>query len=162
MKALVLRWQGVCLLAWILAWGLAHAAEGLPLARDLQQDAEQARARRAAVLIAFVSPNCPYCALALREVLVPTSLNPDYQDKLVMRRVYTREQLPLRDFAGRRTTHRDFSRQLGIFLVPTVVLFDPDGQPLAKPLVGITMVEQYGYDLDEAIAQAMARLRPPS
>lgn len=151
------RW----LLAAIVAWGIAPAwaAEGLPLARDLEQDGAEARARRAAVLVAFVSPRCPYCELALNEVLVPTSRNPEYQEKLVMRRVYTRGTQPMRDFAGRRLTQRDFASQHGVFLVPTVILFDADGTPLSKPMVGITTVDQYGFDLDQAIAQAMAKLR---
>lgn len=153
------RWL---LLLAIVAWGgvPALAAEGLPLARDLQQDGAEARARAAAVLVAFVSPRCPYCELALNEVLIPTSRNPEYQDKLVMRRVQTRNPQPLRDFAGRRTTHREFASQHGVFLVPTVILFDADGTPLGRPMVGITTVEQYSFDLDQAIAQAMVKLRP--
>ena len=146
----------------IVAWGgaPAWAAEGLPLARDLQQDGAAARARNAAVLVAFVSPHCPYCELALNEVLIPTSRNPEYQEKLVMRRVFTRGTQPIRDFAGRRTTQRDFASQHGVYWVPTVILFDADGSPLAKPMVGITTVDQYSFDLDQAIAHAMAKLRP--
>lgn len=153
------RWL---LLLGIVAWGIAPtwAAEGLPLARDLQQDGAEARARSAAVLVAFVSPRCPYCELALNEVLVPTSRNPEYQEKLVMRRVFTRSTQPMRDFAGRRITQRDFASDHGVFLVPTVILFDAEGTPLSKPLVGITTVDQYSFDLDQAIAQAMAKLRP--
>ncbi len=152
------RWL---LLLAIVAWGLApaRAAEGLPLARDLQQDGAEARARSAAVLVAFVSPRCPYCELALNEVLIPTSRNPEYQEKLVMRRVFTRGTQPMRDFNGRRITQRDFASQHGVFLVPTVILFDADGTPLSKPMVGITTVDQYSFDLDQAIAQAMAQLR---
>lgn len=153
------RW---ILLMAIVAWGgaTAWAAEALPLARDLQQDGAEARARNAAVLVAFVSPRCPYCELALNEVLIPTSRNPEYQEKLVMRRVFTRGTQIMRDFAGRRITQRAFAGQHGVFLVPTVILFDADGTPLAKPMVGITTVDQYSFDLDQAIAQAMARLRP--
>lgn len=147
-------------LVWILAWAAtaALAGEDVPAARDLQQDAAEARARGAAVLVVFVGARCPYCELALNEVLIPTSRNPDYQRKLVMRRVQTRSGQTLRDFDGRRLTQGEFARRHGVFLVPTVMLFDHHGQPLTKPMVGITTVDHYGYELDLAIEEALARL----
>lgn len=151
-------------LAWIVAWGVtaALAGEGVPAARDLQQDAAEARARGAAVLVVFVGDRCPYCDLALNEVLIPTSRNPDYQRKLVMRRIETRSGQSLRDFDGKRITQGEFAKRHGIFLVPTVMLFDHRGQPLTKPMVGITTVDHYGYELDLAIEEALARIESTS
>ncbi len=157
-----MRTRLLTVLVWIVAWGMgaALAAEGVPVARDLQQDAREARSRGAAVLVVFVASRCPYCELALNEVLIPTSRNPDYQRRLVMRRLDTRSTQPLLDFTGKRTTQREFAGRHGVHLVPTVMLFDPDGTPLTKPMVGITTVDQYSYDLDQAIDAAMARLQP--
>lgn len=150
------------LLAWIVAWGMtaALAAEGVPLARDLQQDGTEAQAKGAAVLVVFVAARCPYCELVLNEVLIPTSRNPEYQRKLVMRRVQVRSGQYLRDFDGRRITQGDFAKRHGVALVPTLMLFDPQGRLLAKPMVGITTVDHYSYELDLAIEEAMARLAP--
>ncbi|MGQ9861384.1 MAG: thioredoxin family protein [Thiobacillaceae bacterium] len=147
-------------LVWIVAWGVtaALAGEGVPAARDLQLDGDEARARGAAVLVVFVGARCPYCDLALNEVLIPLSRNPDYQRKLVMRRVQTRSGQPLRDFDGKRITQGEFAKRHGVFLVPTVMLFDHQGQPLTKPMVGITTVDHYGYELDLAIEEALARI----
>ena len=136
----------------------ALAGEGVPAARDLQQDGAEARARGAAVLVVFVGARCPYCDLALNEVLIPTSRNPDYQRKLVMRRVQTRSGQALRDFDGKRITQGEFAKRHGVFLVPTVMLFDQHGQPLTKPMVGITTVDHFGYELDLAIDEALARI----
>ncbi len=149
-------------LAWIVAWGVmpAPAEEGVPLAQNLQQDGSAAKAKGAAVLVVFVGSHCPFCTTALKEVLIPTSRNPDYQRKLVMRRIESRSGQALIDFAGRRITHKTFAAQHKITLVPTVMLFDDRGELLAKPMVGINTVDQYGYDLDQAIDQAMARLVP--
>ena len=147
-------------LAWIVAWGVtaALADEGVPAARDLQQDGAEARARGAAVLVVFVGARCPYCDLALNEVLIPTSRNPDYQRKLVMRRVQTRSGQALRDFDGKRITQGEFAKRHGVFLVPTVMLFDQHGQPLSKPMVGIATADHFGYELDLAIEEALARI----
>lgn len=147
-------------LVWIIAWCVtpALAGEGVPVARDLQQDGAEARARGAAVLVVFVGARCPYCDLALNEVLIPTSRNPDYQRKLVMRRVQTRSGQTLRDFDGKRITQGEFAKRYGVSLVPTVMLFDHHGQPLTKPMVGITTVDHYGYELDLAIEEALAKI----
>lgn len=152
----------LAVLAWIVAWGSAPtlAEEGVPFARDLQQDAATARAKGAAVMVVFVGSHCPYCEAALNEVIYPTSRNPAYQKKLVMRRIETSSELSLRDFSGKRSTHRKFAGEHGIYLVPTVMLFDDKGEVIAKPLVGITTVDYFSYDLDQAIDQAMARIRP--
>ncbi len=150
------------ILIWIVAWGMtgALAGEGVPLARDLQLDGAEARGRGAAVLVVFVAARCPYCDLALNEILIPTSRNPDYQRKLVMRRVQVRSGQFLRDFDGRRVTHGEFAKRHGVVLVPTLMLFDPEGRLLTKPMVGITTVDHYSYELDLAIEAALGRLAP--
>jgi len=152
--------RGLAVLAWIVAWGVraALAGEGIPAARDLRLDGAEAHARGAAVLVVFVAARCPYCDLALNEVLIPTSRNPDYRRKLVMRRVQTRSPQVLRDFDGKRLTQGEFAKRHGVVLVPTVMLFDHQGNPLTKPLVGITTVDHYGYELDLAIEAALARI----
>lgn len=149
-------------LACIVAWGVTTtlAGEGVPAARDLQRDGAEAHAKGAAVLVVFVGARCPYCDLALNEVLIPTSRNPEYQRKLVMRRVQTRSGQALRDFDGKRITQGEFAKRHGVSLVPTVMLFDHQGQPLTKPMVGITTVDHYGYELDLAIEEALARIWP--
>lgn len=149
------------LVAWILAWAPApaSASEGVPYARNLAKDAEAARAIQGPVLIVFVGDHCPYCETVLNEFLVPMSRNPDYQDKVVMRRVETGSFRELRDFAGMKLSHRTFAGRHGAYMVPTVMLFSPSGQALAKPLVGITSVDYYGYYLDEAIDQAVDKVR---
>ena len=149
-------------IAWIVAWGVTAtlAGEGVPTARDLQQDGAEARARGAAVLVVFVGARCPYCDLALNEVLIPTSRNPEYQRKLVMRRVQTRSSQTLRDFDGKRITQAEFAKRHGVNLVPTVMLFDHQGLSLTRPMVGITTVDHYGYELDLAIEEALARIGP--
>lgn len=149
------------LMAWIVACGVlpALAEEGVPHARDLRQEAEQARANHAALLVVFVNKPCSYCNTVLNDFLIPLSRNPEYQRKVVMRRIETTSSRELKDFSGHKTTHRGFARLHGIQMVPTVMLFDASGEVLAKPLVGITTVDYYGLYLDEVIDAALARLR---
>ncbi|MEJ2655267.1 MAG: hypothetical protein P8Z69_08205, partial [Acidihalobacter sp.] len=54
---------------------------------------------------------------------------------------------------------RDFARRYHVSFTPTVLLLDAKGRLLAKPLVGLTTEDFYGAFLDEAIDEAVARMR---
>jgi thioredoxin-related protein len=153
--------QALAWTAWIVAWALtpAWAAEGVPFSRNLQQDAEAAKAIQGPVLVAFVGDHCSYCERVLNEFLIPMSRNPDYQGKVVMRRIETSSERSLRDFSGAKSSHSRFASGYDIYLVPTVALFDGKGNLLGKPLVGLTTVDYYGLYLDERIDQAVAKVR---
>jgi len=131
----------------------------VPFSRNLQQDAAAAKALNAPVLVAFVGDHCSYCERVLNEFLIPMSRNPEYQGKVVMRRIETSSERSLRDFAGAKSTHSLFASGHDIYLVPTVALFDADGRMLGKPLVGLTTVDYYGMYLDETIDKAVAKVR---
>ena len=145
----------------ILAWAstAAWAAEGVPAARDLRQDAAAARAIDGAMLVALVGERCGYCERVLNEFLIPMSGNREYRNKVVMRRLVVSDDSPIRDFEGRPTTPGKLAKQYGYNLVPTVLLLDGKGRMLAKPLVGLTTVDYYGMYLDEAIDQALGKIR---
>jgi thioredoxin-related protein len=148
-------------LAWlaILTCCIAPARADVPYARDLQKDAEAARAVQGVVLLVFIGPNCSYCETALNDFLIPMSGNADYLSKVVMRRVESAGFRELKDFQGRKVSHRKFAGDHGAFLTPTVMVFDGDGRPLAKPVVGITTVDYYGLYLDQAIEQGVTAVR---
>lgn len=145
----------------ILTWAsaTAWAAEGVPPAQDLQQDAAAARAIDGALLVILVGQRCVYCERVLNEFLIPMSRNRQYQEKLVMRRLVVSDDSPIRDFEGRPSTPRKLARQYGYSLVPTVLLLDAKGRMLAKPVVGLTTVDYYGMYLDEAIDLAVNKIR---
>lgn len=157
--------QRLVLLSAIVAWALsalslpAWAEEGVPYARNLQRDALLADKKNGVVLVMFSGEYCGYCEQVLNEFLIPMSRNPEYQNKLVMRRVDNTGFTTVKDFDGSVGDHRKFSSERGIRMVPTVMLFDRKGNPLGKPLVGLTTVDYYGYYLDQAIDAALAKVR---
>ena len=155
------------MLAWlcaILAWAspAAWAAGGVPPARDLQKDAEAARAIDGAILVALTGEHCAYCERVLKNFLVPMSGNKTYRAKVVMRRLVVSDNRPIRGFDGQPTTPRKLAEQYGYTLVPTVIVLDGKGRLLAKPVVGLTTEDYYGMYLDEAIDTALAKIRGPA
>lgn len=143
----------------ILSCGIATARADVPYARDLQKDAENARAVQGVVLVVFVGAHCSYCETALKEFLIPMSGNTDYLAKVVMRQVESTGFRDLKDFQGRKMSHRQFAGEQGARLTPTVMVFDGDGRQLTKPVVGITTLDYYGVYLDQAIDQGVEKVR---
>jgi thioredoxin-related protein len=143
----------------ILTCSVTLARAEVPWARDLQQDAEAARAVQGVVLLVFVGSHCSYCETALNDFLIPMSGNADYLAKVVMRRVDSSGFRDLKDFQGRKLSHRKFAGDYGARLTPTVMVFDGEGRQLSKPVVGITTLDYYGFYLDQAIDQGVAKVR---
>lgn len=159
-----LAWLQAIVTCALLLAGQAHAAPphaetGVPYATDLRRDAALAGEKDGIVLVMFSAEHCRYCEQVLNEFLLPLTRLPDYQAKLVLRRVDTRSRSALRGFDGGITDQRRFAREQGVRVVPTLMLFAPDGRRLGAPMVGLTTPDYYGYFLDQAILQAVETVR---
>jgi thioredoxin-related protein len=135
------------------------AAQLLPAA-DLAQAAAEARTRRTPVLLAFMEQSCPYCAVARRDYLVPLQSDPQWKSRVLIREIEVDRSTPMRDFAGTATTHREFARSLGIKRVPTLIVFDADGQRVAPPITGLLADDFYRLYIEQAIEAGLTRMRP--
>jgi thioredoxin-related protein len=153
----------LAILAWTSDLAMATTADptpGTPPAIDLQADAQVAAGMSRTLLIVFVSDRCAYCEIALNEFLIPMSGNPDYGNRIIMRRIVTNQDLPLRDFRGDLTTHRKFAKRLNVRMTPVIQMFDTRGLLLGKPLIGVTTLDYYGDFIDQTIDKAIALTLP--
>jgi thioredoxin-related protein len=151
-------WVGIlaCLTA-----GAAHAVERgvLPFAKDLPAEAQLARAKHMPILIMFGAQGCGYCNRVRDEVLIPTTRNADYDDKVVLLEVDVSSAKRLVDFNGVATTHAQFAQRYRVGFTPTVVLLDAQGNQLTDPLVGFVTADYYGGDLEDRLNLALGKLR---
>jgi len=159
MKQRNLQIIGIILTWFVMSWAHAQGDAGVPLAHDLAAELQMAQAKQLPVLVLFMSPQCPYCEQILKEFLLPMQLNPEYRSKVVMRQVEIGSNARLLDFNGRATTHAQFAAQNRVRLVPTIKMFDARGRELTEPLVGLSTPDFYGSYLDQAIEEALAKVR---
>jgi len=131
----------------------------LPLARDFAADGAAARRDRVPLVLFFDRDDCPYCERALREYLVPMSREDRWRDGVRFRQVEIDQALPLVDFSGAPTTHRDFAAGRRVALSPTVLVVDPAGELLGAPIVGLSTVDFYGAYLENAFEAGIGRMR---
>lgn len=131
----------------------------LPFATDLSLNAKLAREKQIPILILFSMQGCGYCKRVREEVLIPTTLNADYDNKVILLEVDSSNNAKLIDFEGKVTTQAAFVAKNRVGLTPTVKFFDPQGHEVASPIVGLVTLDYYGGYLDQAIDTSIAKIR---
>ncbi len=126
-------------------------------ATDLAADARLAAARGVPLVVLYSRDDCSWCEKVRREHLGPLSRDP--AAPAVIRELHMDRTTALVDFAGRRTTGADFSKQVQARFAPTVMFHGPDGTALAEPIVGFRLADFYAAYLDRAIEESRARLQ---
>ena len=148
-----------CIAAAIFLLVAQGARAGVPLARDLGKAGHQAEQRCAPLLLEFAVEHCEYCILLEREILGPTLLNQDYEQRVVMRKLLINDISTLRDFDNRTTDAASIARRYRVRVTPTVLFVDRHGEEIAERLIGISSLDFYGGYLDAALNQSRQRLR---
>ena len=133
------------------------AQHTLTEATDLAADARLAAAKGVPLVVLYSRDDCNWCAKVRREHLGPLSRDP--ATPAVIRELHMDRATPVLDFAGRRTTSADFSKQMQAQFAPTVMFHGPDGAALAEPIVGFRLADFYAAYLDRAIEESRTRLQ---
>ena len=148
----------------ILAWGLllscaVSAASGLIHAKNLQADAQLAAKRKVPILVVFTSPGCHFCHRVKEEYLLLMNKDPAYRNKVLIREITMGDPAPLTDFNGTPTTEGAFAAAHKVFMVPTVLVFDTQGNETGEAIVGLLTPDFYFGYLMSAIETGMERVR---
>ena len=156
------RWV-LCALILACTGGAARAQSAYPplqYADDFAALGKLAAANRTAIMLVFTRPDCAFSSRAKQDHLQPLSANASTRAQVTMREIEsTNDLIPLRDFDGTLTTHGDFARKYAVRTVPTVIVVDARGKPLADAIVGLTLPDFYNLYLEQAIDAARLQLR---
>jgi thioredoxin-related protein len=103
----------------MIAAAAASFAAGIPLALDLAQAGRQAERSCVPLLLEFAADDCDYCTLLEEEVLNPTLLNREYEQRVLMRKLVLYRDSKVHDFSGKPVYASDFANQYKVFVTPT-------------------------------------------
>lgn len=151
-------------LALLILWGLTASwmttarATGLPDVQNFTLEAKQSMDKQAPIMVLFMSNSCPYCEQVLQEFLLPMQRDAEYDSKVILRQIQVSSSKKMVDFNGKITTPNMFARAHKVWAVPTVVLFDSQGQVLTE-IVGLLTVDFYQAYLDIAINESQAKIK---
>ena len=123
----------------------------LPSAADLRQSLAAALQRGQTLVVLATLHGCPFCKVARENYLFPAS-----KEGAVVTQIHFLSRMPLRDWAGRATSHGQVVKDLGIGVAPTVLFYGRGGKELAPRLTAGSTSDFYGAYLDERLAQARA------
>jgi thioredoxin-related protein len=166
-RAMLLRILACALAGTGGAWAPAAAQTdaphrfNLPLAQDLAADAVASARGKVPIFLFLDRYDCPYCARALAQFVVPMSKESPWRDRAIFRQVEIDQALPLVDFDGSATTHRALAARYRVALTPTVVVVDGAGRVVGGPVVGLLTADYYAAYLQSAIDTGRRKLGNP-
>ncbi|MBB6579775.1 hypothetical protein HNP33_003891 [Comamonas odontotermitis] len=138
--------------AWAMqAQALDASEQLLPTTDDLQQSLAFATRQGQPLVVLATLHGCPFCKVARENYLFPAS-----KEGAVVTQIHFLSRMPLRDCAGRATSHGQVVKDLGIGVAPTVLFYGRGGKELAPRLTAGSTSDFYGAYLDERLAQARA------
>jgi hypothetical protein len=138
-------------------WGSVRAT--VPLARNLEAAGQLAVSDCKPLLLEFSALACEYCRLLEVEILNPTLLNRDYDQRVLMRKLLIDRHDRLKGFDGDTVSAEQLARKYRVFVTPTLLFVDAQGRELADRMVGVTTLDFYGGYLDIALEDAQQKLR---
>ena len=154
----------------LLAAGAITAAQagatigGEPVMTDMenvQADIAILQDKRIPMLVFFHATYCTYCRTVDEEFLDSMAEEPEYDGRLIIRRVEIDSPLPEIEWQGESWTPQEFARVQGVQLVPTVIFFGPDGRQLGDELKGVTVPDFYPAYLDARLKTAEDCIESP-
>ena len=128
-------------------------AAGLPPARDLAAEFEQAFKLGQPLLVLVSLHGCVYCERVRRSQLIPR-----LQSGQPIVQVDMRSSQMLLDWQGRSVSHDELVRRWKVGIAPTVLFFGPSGREVAERMEGAYQSDFYGAYLDQRLEQSRQRL----
>ena len=123
-------------------------------ASDLSEDAKLTSVGNRVLMIEFSSEDCGYCRLLEDEFLKPMMRNATYGEKVVIRYISLSDNDTLIDFEGNTVSADELAAKYEIFVTPTLLFLDENGQEVSDKLIGIWSVDFFGGFIDERIDSA--------
>jgi len=130
-----------------------HAGE-IQMAQNLAKDAQDSRDNKKPIVLFLTAEDCPYCE-KLREEYFQFSTE---DDRFILREVEIGPYHDTLNFEGKTSNHQLLADRYGLSLTPTVAFVGPDGEPLAKPIVGILTMDFYHYYFEKALQESISAL----
>jgi thioredoxin-related protein len=134
------------------------ASDEVPLALDLASDGRLARDRGVPIMLVFTREECDFCELLKSAVVKPMILSGEYEDRAIIREVMIDNGPDVVDFQGRTVSPFSVADGFDALLTPTVVIVGPEGEELARRLVGINNVDMYLWYVDKSLAEGAAAI----
>lgn len=155
---MIMQFRLLLAFLFLLVFSVSNATE-LKSTTDWEAVSEQAARIDSPILVAFTADGCGYCELLKEQVLKPMLADPEAAKKATILEYNISNGGKITDFDGSRIRSRQFTRRYKVFATPTVVILDPNGNPLTAPIAGFNGKENYEDLLDSALRDSRTAMQ---
>jgi len=138
-----------------------HAGVEVSVTASLRTTGAAAADRQLPILLVFSAFECPFCETLEEEFLRPMLISGEYTDRIIIRKLLLDDGSSVTDFSGKVVAVDSLASRYGVFVTPTLLFLDANGNELAERMIGINTIEMYGGYLDECIDTALFTIRQP-
>ena len=131
----------------------------IPEAADFAADRQISLKTHSPILLLVSQTYCTFCKQIKRDILHPMILGEDYKGQLLMRELYMDRTQPIVDFQNNSTNPMQFAKTYDVSLTPTLLFLGPNGEELSKRIIGFYTPEMFFFYVDEAIKEAIEKLK---
>jgi len=125
---------------------------------SLRDDSRQSQSTGQPLLVFVSQKDCEFCKRLREQVLFPLIRAGELDGKVILREVSLDSGYRLQGFDGVEIAGREFAARYNVFVTPTLLLLDGQGESLTDPLVGAPNLEFYSFYLDKNIGAATEAL----
>ena len=115
----------------------------------------QARREGKIILLEMSATDCGYCRTLEAEIIRPMLRSGDYDATVLIRRLHIDDYSTLKDFNGKPSSAAEIARKMNIFVTPTLVFLDGNGNEVSKRIFGINTLEMFGGYVDAALEEGL-------
>lgn len=131
----------------------------VPKTTDLQTDGQLAAEKQLPILVLFSATHCGYCEAIKSDQLRPMLISGDYTDQVIIRELHIDSMEDVIDFDGKRIAADDLASKHNVWVTPTIMFFDAQGNILAPKILGYNTPSMFGGYLDENIELSRNMIR---
>jgi thioredoxin-related protein len=131
--------------------------QSLPFSAHLPRELSAALARKQCLVLMFSLPGCPFCKVVRESYLWPLRLEQGFS----VLQVDVQSPRTLFGLDGKRSTHADWARAMGVNVTPTVAFMGKKlgvAAEMAERLTGAYIPDFYGAYLQQRLDAAQAQI----
>jgi thioredoxin-related protein len=139
----------------------SSAGVEVPASNNLSELGQQAEKGRLPIMMMVSQAHCGFCEKLKEEILEPMLISGDYTDKVIITELLMDSYTNITGFDGSEIHPSDIASSYKVWVTPTLLFLNADGNEVHPRMLGVNTIEMYGYYIDESINGAMASIRDP-
>ncbi len=145
-----------CFLWFVSSLVISTAAE-LPMAENLQADAQQAAVDKKPIVLFFTLPNCSYCRIVRYDYFLPLLKQRAGNNQPIIREISVTGQNRVTLFDGQRVTETELAERYKVQMTPSVLFVNHEGEVVGNSILGGDHTNYIAL-FDKSLAEASTKM----